>query len=572
MISIASIKENIQEIFKNLNITKVVYVDDNISEISIEEVLVSNKRRLIINNYFPKKSVAKDEEIEKDFLREQWRNIDQKVKIEILQLLHPNMHDVSGIDSEAIPAFMELIPENLCIFLSPEHWEKEKNKILNDHDHTLFLFDQDLKIRMQKDDGIRIIKEITKKNDVICGLLTQLVSKEECLNYRRELGQKYNVDENNFFVIPKEDAIKNKSLFLYFLKLAILTRDFRIFKKCMDSNIKKSNRNIKNKVNQVGIEDFDQIIFQIPRNEGMWEPDMFFGIYAGFQRREFIKLAYSDKKLKETISRIRSVSNILTENIPFLEKSKSWKLQQDELYDSPDHLNKNHLPIDIGDIFEKTNKDNGESNYYILLHQPCDLMIRHNGKRSRTPTRVTLVKMKQIEEGKAENKKQQNKIYQQEVWYYGSSINEKWVVNFKDIFLISDFILDLCVYNENGISRYFSEDIFDRSSSLRPSLIERYNEIKKLVIKKKMEGKNILAKVKINGDQEIEDAQNALYDVLFHDDLFNAQYLQSGSEFSITYNCKRIGRLAFDRAVGLLAGLYSVMSRPAYPPDYGERD
>ena len=58
-----------------------------------------------------------------------------------------------------------------------------------------------------------------------------------------------------------------------------------------------------------------------------------------------------------------------------------------------EELNRFHTPIELGDIFEK--EPNGKR--YILLVQPCDLMVRSDGKRSyddrlgRTGTIVELV-------------------------------------------------------------------------------------------------------------------------------------------------------------------------------------
>ena len=54
------------------------------------------------------------------------------------------------------------------------------------------------------------------------------------------------------------------------------------------------------------------------------------------------------------------------------------RIQRYETYESDGELNGFHVPIELGDIFEKvTNRRR-----YILLMQPCDLMVRGNGKRS----------------------------------------------------------------------------------------------------------------------------------------------------------------------------------------------
>ncbi|MDR0288162.1 MAG: hypothetical protein LBI03_10735 [Clostridiales bacterium] len=557
MSDLSAVKEKIIDILKIYNINKIIYVDDNIPEIGVEDVITSERRDLIIKKYFSK-ILSDDEDIIKNELKKQWENIADKEKMEIKELVKNNI--ISEIDKEAIPAFMKLVPENMRISLSPESWEREKNKLLVDCNTSLFLFDQDLNIEGRKEAGIEIIRSITMNNEIICGLFTHLSTKEKCVQYREEMCRGHEIAEDKFFVIPKECANDDdKSLFVYFLKLTVLTKDYSVFKKCIYDKIENINKSVKNKINEIMIEDFDHIIFQVPKREGMWEPDMLFGIHFGFQRREFINSTYSDKNIKTIISRIRSVSNISTDNTSFLVPQKAWEIQHNELYDNEEHLNKNHLPIDIGDIFEKTGQGNAKT--YILLHQPCDLMVRPNGKRERSSERLTLLEMKKT--------KVENNIYQQEVWYYSSEANENWVVNFKDIFMVKGCILDLCTYNEDGISRFFPINKED-NSVLRPSMIERHKRITKMVNKIKRDGEKILASLTNKTTTEYENIEKKTYDTLFSDDLFKAEYKQNEDGFIIKYNCKRIARLSYERAVGLLAGFYSVMSRPAYPPDYGQ--
>jgi hypothetical protein len=49
----------------------------------------------------------------------------------------------------------------------------------------------------------------------------------------------------------------------------------------------------------------------------------------------------------------------------------TWKIQRMELYEDSEYLNPYCLPIELGDIFEKSG---GASKQYILLSQACDLM------------------------------------------------------------------------------------------------------------------------------------------------------------------------------------------------------
>jgi hypothetical protein len=51
---------------------------------------------------------------------------------------------------------------------------------------------------------------------------------------------------------------------------------------------------------------------------------------------------------------------------------------------------------------------------------------------------------------------------------------------------------------------------------------------------------------------------------LLDDDLFEGSFAETDSGCSITYNCKRIGRLSRIRAMGLLMSYTAILARPAY--------
>jgi len=551
--------EYIKDIFNKFNISKVVYVDDYNVDIVVEKVISSPKRDDIFEKFFPKLIIG-DKDIENIKLREQWENINYETKSSIGQIIELS-GNTGDIDKKTIPIFAEIIPHNLLYPISPENWEKQKNEYLLDSKTTLFLFDQDLKMDGRDESGIRIIKEISTNKDIICGLFTHKAEKDDYLEYRDKMCEEYSINKDKFFVIPKETVIDNQQLFLHLLKLTILGRDFTSFKTHVNNIISQTNDNAKGEIEKIKVEDFDHIIFQVPKIEGLWEPDMFFRIYSGFQRREFINLASSNEDLKNSISKIRSVSDIPTNQDSFIIPSDAWVIQHNELYDNAEYLNNNHLPIEVGDIFE----DIVENIKYILLVQPCELMLRGNdGKRSRASNRLILIKIKKLSE-KDKNDNVDEKTYFQKLWYFGTKNDDNWYVNFKDIFYVKSFILDLCIFHKNGISQYSSTDDFQNNNDFRPSLIKRYMEIKQEINKKTDFCKGIFGRIK--GDDNV---RKTIYESILNDDLFMAEYEENDNNYIIKFNCRRIGRLAYERAIGLLAEFHSVMARPGYPPDYGK--
>jgi hypothetical protein len=277
---------------------------------------------------------------------------------------------------------------------------------------------------------------------------------------RDELSEKYAIPKEKFFVIPKEILPDDVTYFIYLLKMTILTGDFGNFKKIVNTILESTTEQVKKKIEKIGIEDFDHIMFKAPGKEGQWEPDMFFRLYSHYQRREFYKKAYPDVKLQEIISKIRTTSGIPADPKSVI-PSKAWEMQHDELYENSEYLNKNHLPIELGDIFERTNSASQKK--YILLAQPCDLMLRTKGHRARDDHRFTLLEVISSEG------KQMKSMFEEEIVYFGDSPEQKWFVKFKAVHFIKDYILDLCVYNDNGISEFSSS--VNISENILPSLI-----------------------------------------------------------------------------------------------------
>ena len=549
------IKDEINLLFHNFNIEKIIYVDDcNDEDITVEKIIASSKRNMIFENCFPELLIG-DIDIENSNLRRKWEYVSNEMKKQIIRLM------LSETDKSTIPEFLKFIPPELIILKTPIQWVQEKEILLENYGNTLFLFDQELGINELKDDGITIIKEISRDKKIICCLFTQIEQAYNFLEYRDKLSEDYDIPKDNFFVIPKRELSRDPSLFVYLLKLTILCRYFILFKSHVNGIINSTVKLAEEKVEKIGIEDFDHIIFKIPLKEGAWEPDMFYRIYSGFQRNEYNLRIVANEEIKSTISKIRSVSNIMPKKLDsFLMTSNAWNIQRGELYEDNEFINGNHLPLEVGDIFENTT--NNEK--YILLTRPCDLMIRASGIRARNSNRFALIRMEQRKRNKKE-------MYEHELWFYDNLKDKEWVINYKNIFFVDDYILDLCVYNNNGVSKFLSN--YEPDNNMRPSLINRYTLLKGQVSNELEKCKAILVEVKDSDKKNFSRMQKRIYETIFSNGLFQAQYdQQTQNIFSFTFNCKRTERLLYERAAGLLSEFYSIMQRPGYPRDYGEED
>src|SRR5207302_194592 len=154
-------------------------------------------------------------------------------------------------------------------------------------------------------------------------------------------------------------------------KLALLNGKVDDLKKTAREILRAAQENAHKRLDDIDIYDFDQIVFRSSRREGVWEPDTLFRVFGLFHHDETRKLAKEDANLFTLADAIRVLSLIPTKSST-APNYNTMALQRLELYESGDYLNTHFIPIDVGDIFEKT----GESKKrYILLAQSCDLMV-----------------------------------------------------------------------------------------------------------------------------------------------------------------------------------------------------
>ena len=124
--------------------------------------------------------------------------------------------------------------------------------------------------------------------------------------------------------------------------------------------------------------------------------------------------------LEEISAKLRLVSNVPPDSKTFPITPNAWEIQHKELYENPSYINKNHLPIELGDIFKKGSKK------YILLAQPCDLMIRSNGKREPELIRVPLIEINKDDEDVKQCDTFSRHKYIEELPYFSDSQDGTW--------------------------------------------------------------------------------------------------------------------------------------------------
>ncbi len=563
----------VKQILAALQIARVVCVDDTYEdEPQLEEVIVA-ARSLdagTLRKALPElgDSIPDDQDVLKEQIRRILGALDKAIRSDrakvILAAAGPQ-DNVEADDRKDALILDELTPKEMLLTLSPKQWEERRDKLLKaDADQrTLFLFDQDLsKNGGDVEGGIKIIASLLLRKDagnIICGLLTHTVTPENQPKRWVELSETYSIPRDRFLVIPKQHLKEDPVIFAQILKLVALSPDFAELKQKTGKIIADAASTATSRVDAISIYDLDHIVFQVSAEEGLWEPDMLFRLYALYHRLESRRLAHEGGELEAIARRLRLVSDVPTET-SFRPVSSTWKIQRDELYEAADYLNKNHLPLELGDIFAKTGTDSKK--HYILLAQPCDLMVRKNGERQPELVHVPLAEVTLASPASA------SPHYAEEMGCFGDSPNERWYVKLKQVHQVRVCLLDLCVFNNDGTAIIQLNG--EAPDAIRPAWKARYTIIEKPfgrllkrldllspVEKEPKDVTNIKAKLKseLTGD-------------LLNEGLFKGEMVDKNACCGIAYNCRRVGRLTRARAFGLLMAYTACLNRPAYDRDF----
>ncbi|MBI5725849.1 MAG: hypothetical protein HZA50_17950 [Planctomycetes bacterium] len=570
--ALADAAKAIGVILSTLNVQKVVCVDDAYDDAaSIEDVLAGAAALPIeiLRGVFIEIGDMKldDLDVRATRLRAIWETLDVKKREERAEAVLAAARLRDGQDTDDLgdaSVLHELIPKDKLLTLSPKQWEERKEQLLREApaQRTLFLFDQVMSEDGDREAGIKIIASLLASNnsgELICGLLTHTVTPENQPQEWQNLSRTHNIKRDRFVVVPKQWLRKDPVIFAQILKLVALSPDFTVMKEMTHKIMTDAAATAAAKIEDISIYDLDHIVFRVSADEGLWEPDMLFRLHAMFHRMESRRLAHQNGVLEGTAARLRSVSNIPTDCSSYPAPS-TWAIQRQELYESADYLNKNHLPIELGDVFSKTASDCKK--LFILLAQPCDLMVRRTGRRHPEMEHVAIVEITQGEDVRR---------YAEEMVYFGQTPSEqRWFCKLKQVHYVPACMLDLCVFQSDGHAAIQLDG--SAPGTARPAWQQRFTILQKLYsrLAKKLD----LLSPSTGDASEVRRTKDAIRKALLGDMVsagpFKGDVVDKDDHKMVEFNCKRVSRLSRSHALSLLMAYTSCLGRPALDADFGK--
>jgi hypothetical protein len=389
--SIAQAKSAIESFLRELNINKIIYVDDKCSTNDLKEIFIGNL--LVLKKGSPEEELfgswSGSNIAFKSRVAKLWDNANEAQKRELYVKLLEFEGNQEDIENSMAPLKLkEHLGDKIDLF-SPTEWVNQKDEIfarLNSDSKVLCLFDIDFGTAPPPDgrDGKALAVEVLSieaiSDFVYCGIFSHLFNVSQEFEQRNGISKSHNLDKDKFYTISKKRFTKSDYLpaLAEGIRNTLLISEIEYLKKESTAIIKSSfNKSIK-ELKELTPDTFNHIIQKSSKKEGNWEMTNLLRINSIINTDKSLNNLLSKnkrEKINKSLSKIRRVEKVKTGGDTPYDKEQIVSLRKREIYIDGKILNELHFPISNGDIFRIEDKN------YILLGQPCNLALRSSGKR-----------------------------------------------------------------------------------------------------------------------------------------------------------------------------------------------
>ena len=448
----------ISQLFAAAGVKRVVFVDDRLGVTSERIEAMANELTLAVLancGAFPAATFESDDE---DVIRGRVVRLISEAGVVQLQEIFDKLaaaqfgYGDAERDQSAALYFEKVIGTAAeIILLSLKQWEQRKNALLAEADATptLFIFDDDFTLEGQsKTHGRQLIGQTHASNAAykfVYALLTHNAPSDDAeISLQKDIEEQAPELADYLLVIGKGRLSENGDRFAERMKHLLLYRLFRVLtQRLRDETTKASDLAIK-QINDLGVQSFERIILGTSREEGAWSPDTLVRVIGVYQQQQIKQNIRKDPKLHDLVREIHPIcdvgTSVMTEGVTTAAK----RLQHDEIYESGDLVNAVHLPLASGDIFKDS-----KGQQYILLAQPCDLMVRDTGlRRSKDRDRRQMVPLAPLRKVESRFEGVGLPAEQYELPHFIDK--ERWSVRLSETYHLPVWLLDLAVLNDDG--------------------------------------------------------------------------------------------------------------------------
>lgn len=559
----------IENLLALIGIQRVVCVDDEYADTMPVDEIIGLVSELDANRWAGIAELRDvpfdaDDDVQAEAIRNIWTNLGHAAK----KRVHRDLSSIANVDNDERDAYTlkHLFSDQELQELPLEEWEGRRSELLSEAEHTgtLFLFDRDFsKEGASRTLGMTLVQDVLQSltgPEGMVGLLSHTFEPDDEHDTWRAVAEENDLDRNRFVLISKERLREDPVGFARMVKLTALSSKCNSLKEMVAEILHEAHAEAQQRVEDISVYDFEHIVFRSSRVEGIWEPETLFRVFGLFHTAKARELAKKKAELSKLATTIRSVSDIPIDPEPPPQHS-SWKIRRMEMYEDADYLNFGHLPLELGDIFRK---DTGGKEY-ILLSQPCDLMVRSEGGRHQAVTEA-LVAAIWTPPADSDRRPSNLEAYY-ELPYYDPATGAGRFVAFRSAQTVQLWVLDLCVYRDDGAA------VHTVGQNVPPNVIpawkrhhEKVTEIAEKALDKYRTVEELLGDKSVGGDNR-DLILKRMIPQSSNSNVFKGTVDAANGQLDFQF--KRVGRLRQPYAAAVLTKYANYHARAAFDHDFG---
>ncbi|ANM18247.1 hypothetical protein AMK06_CH03373 [Rhizobium sp. N541] len=573
-------RARLAQLFSHLKITKIVFVDDK-AELQTDtgaviKVLVAKETaREALANFFPGVVLT----LENDALQEQvaarLSELDAEGLTALREVLAAQSDDAA--EREALGRLQNLLPEATTThLLTPHAWHEQRDALIGEcteECRTLFLFDQELEVNdatLGFAKGSDIIRDMAEKEKAgfgtrwFCGMLTHTVAKGDEVTSWRQLAKSESLNLRFFMPIAKA-TLDDAPAFYGAVYRTLINTYCQTMKSLAQDAFEEALKDALERFADLDPIDFEHMVVNSSEVEGVSELETLIRLYGIIQKDQVKSQILQQARVGEFAAAARAAKDIadIGRALSATSQGRLHKLRREELYESDQLVNSYNDPLRNGDLFEIGEGD--DLKLWVLIAQPCDLMVRSNGKRVREENfKVAVLAPLRTRPLGDEAGVKDGLNFSLEHYDHGGA--QSAVVLLADATPANLQVLDLVVFNKEGRCQLAAAP--DPAMSLPSQAWERRDA----------ELRNHFGKV----TRQIEAARTAHKDTVAN--LLSAAIIPRGAPKkafakygaydggAFSYPIRRCGRIRDPLAASLLTAYSRFLARDAYEHDFSKAE
>lgn len=390
----------LEHLLKRLNIQRVVFVDDkSLPEVDAGSVFSAIITRPEIADTLSDLFPGVELTAENTALGAQLTNLVGKMDSEALNILQSRLAPMSpgAEELEDLLNLQGLIPPSVPLTLmTPDDWVQRRADLVQQcavDCRTLFLFDQDLggdRARHGFTIGTDIIKSMSEADPDgfgtrwFCGLLSNTLEPGSEIIRWKELAHQHTIDLRFFMPIAK-GTLKDLPTFFAAVYRTVINTYCETMKGLAKSGFREALETALERFDELDPIDFEHMVVGTSDKEGVSELDTLVRLYGIMHKdvvREKLLSNQTVVPFNNAALAMKAVAD-LDRNLTAETYERLLQLRRSELYDAGELVNGYHDPLRNGDLFRLDGPEGKDGARYVLMAQPCDLMVRKEGERGR---------------------------------------------------------------------------------------------------------------------------------------------------------------------------------------------